>query len=115
MLKSAISAKPVRAVHLNYKALGLLLSVVMMSLSLAACGSDSTPSQTRTLDVTVAPSGASPSASDNDTAASTTGAAATGPVLTSAPATVAPPTVTPLPATSTAPIAGQTTAAATTA
>lgn len=115
MLKSAISAKPVRAVHLNSKALGLVLSVVMVSLSLAACGSsDSTPSQTRTLDVTIV-SGVSPSVSDSDTASPTAAAATTGPVQTAAPATVVPPTVTPLPATTTAAIAGQTTAAATAA
>src|SRR5437016_4530833 len=110
MLKSAISAKPKRAIHSPWKALGLLLSVVMLSLSLVACGTDNnTPGDTRTLDATAALSGATSSATE--TATSTTAPATTVPALTAAPATVGTATVTPLPATTTAPIAGQPTAA----
>lgn len=112
MLNSAISAKPNRTFQSAWKALGLLLSVVMLSLSLIACGSDSTTGNTRTLDATAAP-GNTPSATE--TTASTVAPTATNPALTTAPAEVGTATVTPLPATTTAAIAGQPTASATTA
>lgn len=79
----------------------MLLSVVMLSLSLIACGSNSTTGDTRTLDATAAPSGATPSATE--TVASTTALATTDPALTTASTA----TSTPLPATTTAAIAGQ--------
>lgn len=106
MLKTVVRVKSSRTVRLSRNSLGLLLSTILLSLSLAACGSDTPTSDTRILDMTIAPGA---------TAAGSTGATPTVTANAATTAAANPATVTPLPATITAAIAGQPTAAATTA
>lgn len=115
MLKSVLSIKSSRATRLSWNYLGLILSTVLLSVSLAACGSETPTSDVRSLDTTIPPGAATSAAAVEATPTVTTGAeATTAGATTAAPATGAA-TVTPLPATTTAALAGQPTAAATTA
>lgn len=97
----------------------MLLTAVLLSLSLAACGSGDTPTgDTRTLDTTIPPVATTSASAPTTTTGVTTGAATTAAgdtatATTPSPAAT-PATVTPLPATSTAAIAGQPTAVPTT-
>jgi 2-alkenal reductase len=117
MLKSVVSVKSSRTIRLSWNYLGLILSTVILSISLAACGSETPTGDVRTLDTTIPPGATTTSAEVAATPAVTT-AGATVAATTAAPETT-PATVTPLPATTTAAIAGQqaaaTTALATTA
>lgn len=107
MLKTVVGIKSSRTVHLSRNLLGLLLSTILLSLSLVACGGDTPTGDTRTLDTTIPPG---TTAAGAVTAAPTTAAAPVTPTIEATAAN--PATVTPLPATTTAAIAGQPTAAA---